>query len=591
MNGGMKRPWLLAALFALAAILSGCTVKQAAPAMCTVVLEDHGEIRFLNQVFAVPRGSDLKVTVSIPQGKRIASVSYPGSVISPCVLETAAARDYQITLPSVRYPALVRLTLMPDYVTEYRFEDRSPVSVTETSQRLRVNTLPWQQEFSREGSYPLGWRIIGTEEIIGFGSRLDHSAAQRMQLECAWMPCTEAAAFEYTCTGAGAVITGYKGSGSVIIPDKLDGFPVVGIAENAFGSVDTDILALPQTLQFIQPGAFTALRAEHLYLFDSLQAVSDASFGKSAISHLHIHAATEPVYCGTYFDTLSEKIDYLASVAEEPKIILFCGSSARFGYDSPMLEGAFPGYKVVNMGVYAYSNMLPQAMLLEEYLRPGDIVLSSPELDAIDTQFCGSRRLDREFFAMMESNYDMLSALEISELEGVFDALGAYLQERRKLTPRSYLDIPAHYDEDNNPSASLSYNRQGDYILHRPSNTDRKLFGIKRAFYNESHIRQEDWLGLNRVYDRFQALGARVFFTYSPRSQRSICSDSDSASIRALGQAFRERLHVPVISSIEDSLMDAFYFYGTDNHLTTEGAAIHTKAVIADLQRALEENT
>ena len=82
-----------------------------------------------------------------------------------------------------------------------------------------------------------------------------------------------------------------------------------------------------------------------------------------------------------------------------------------------------------------------------------------------------------------------------------------------------------------------------------------------------------------------------MFFTYSPRSQRSICSDSDSASIRALGQAFRERLHVPVISSIEDSLMDAFYFYGTDNHLTTEGAAIHTKAVIADLQRALEENT
>ena len=150
MNGGMKRPWLLAALFALAAVLSGCTVKQAAPAMCTVVLEDHGEIRFRNQVFAVPRGSDLTVTAIIPQGKRIASVSYPGSVISPCVLETAAARDYQITLPSVRYPALVRLTLMPDYVTEYRFEDRPPVSVTDTSQRLRVNTLPWQQDFSRE---------------------------------------------------------------------------------------------------------------------------------------------------------------------------------------------------------------------------------------------------------------------------------------------------------------------------------------------------------------------------------------------------------------------------------------------------------
>lgn len=585
----MKTLRLLLVFCLLITTLYGCTMHSTA--MCTVVLEDNDEILFRNQVYDVPRGSDLTVTVSVPQGQRIAAVSYPGSLISPCVQETAARRDYQITLPDLRYPSLVRLTLTPDYTTVYRCNDGQPITITETSQRLRVNTLCWQQSFSKTGFYPLGWRILGTGQTIGFGSRFDHSIAQQMELECAWMPCTEAAAFDYTCTGAGAVITGYEGSGSVIIPDKLDGFPVVGIGENAFGNVDTDILALPQTLQFIHPGAFTSLRAEHLYLFDSLQTVSDASFGKSAISHLHIHAATEPVYCGTYFDTLSEKIDYLASVAEEPKIILFCGSSARFGYDSPMLEGAFSGYKVVNMGVYAYSNMLPQAMLLEEYLRPGDIVLSSPELDAIDTQFCGSRRLDREFFAMMESNYEMLSALDLLELEGVFDALGAYLQERRNITPRSYLDIPAHYDEDNNSCAALSYNRQGDYILHRPSNTDRKLFGIKRAFYNESHIREEDWLGLNRVYDRFQALGARVFFTYSPRSERSISSDSDSASRKALEEAFRERLNVPVISSMEDSLMDAFYFYGTDNHLTTQGASIHTKAVIADLQRALEDNT
>ena len=585
----MKMLRLLLVFCLLITTLYGCTMHSTA--MCTVVLEDNDEILFRNQVYDVPRGSDLTVTVSVPQGQRIAAVSYPGSLISPCVQETAARRDYQITLPDLRYPSLVRLTLTPDYTTVYRCNDGQPITITEASQRLRVNTLCWQQSFSKTGFYPLGWRILGTGQTIGFGSRFDHSIAQQMELECAWMPCTEPDAFEYGLTETGAVITGYNGSGSIVIPEDLDGFPVVGIGENAFGNVDTDILALPQTLQFIQPGAFTSLRAEHLYLFDSLQTVSDASFGKSAISHLHIHAATEPVYCGTYFDTLSEKIDYLASVQEEPKIILFCGSSARFGYDSPMLEGAFPGYRVVNMGVYAYSNMLPQAMLLEEYLRPGDIVLSSPELDAIDTQFCGSRRLDREFFAMMESNYEMLSALDLSELEGVFDALGAYLQERRNITPRSYLDIPAHYDEDNNSCAALSYNRQGDYILHRPSNTDRKLFGIKRAFYNESHIREEDWLGLNRVYDRFQALGARVFFTYSPRSERSISPDSDSASRKALEEAFRERLNVPVISSMEDSLMDAFYFYGTDNHLTTEGAAIHTKAVIADLQRALEETT
>lgn len=575
----------------LAAGLWGCTAKGSAPALCTVMLERNGDVACRSQVYEVPRGSDLTVTVSIPKGQRIASVSYPGSLVSPCVQESRSRQDYEITLPAVRYPALVRLTLTPDYTTVYRGVGGEPITVTETSPRLRVNTLPWQPAFSRPGAYPLGWRMPETGRIIPFGGRFDHASAQQMALECAWLPCTEEGAFQYEATPAGAVITGYTGSGSIVIPDTLGGLPVVGIAENAFGAVNTDILALPYSLQFIRPGAFASLTAEHLYLFDSLETISDASFGQFSVKRLHIHAATAPVYCGTYFDTLSEKIDYLASVQDMPKIILFCGSSARFGYDSPAIEKAFPDYKVVNMGVYAYSNMLPQAMLLEAYLRPGDIILSSPELDAIDTQFCGSRALDSEFFAMMESNYDLLSGLELSSFGHVFDALGAYLQGRRGMSPRSYSDIPAHYDEENQPCISLSYNRQGDYILHRPSNTDGKRFGIKRAYYNESHIRPEDWQGLCRVYARFQARGARVFFTYSPRSRYSISADSDSASIGALDSAFREKLGVPVISPIEDSLMDAFYFYGTDNHLTSEGAALHTQAVIADLQRALEEDT
>ena len=34
--------------------------------------------------------------------------------------------------------------------------------------------------------------------------------------------------------------------------------------------------------------------------------------------------------------------------------------------------------------------------------------------------------------------------------------------------------------------------------------------------------------------------------------------------------------------------MDPLYFYGTDNHLSTEGVQIHTRRVIGDLRAALE---
>ena len=571
----------------LALLLCGCGQQTAAQTV-TVLFEDNGDILFRNQIFDVPRGTGLTATVSIPAGQRIASVSYPGSLVSPCTLDTGTRREYQLTLPAVSYPAIVRLTLAPDLTTTYDIGTGEPLTVTETSQRLRVNTLPWQQDFARPGFYPLGWQNTQTREVIGFGSRFDHRSTQSVTLECAWMPCTDASSFDYAITEDGAVITGCHGTGDIILPDALDGQPVIGIAARAFGRVDCDTLALPATLQFVEPGAFEALTVKHLYLFDTLTQISDDAFGSLTLSHLHIHAARAPVYCGTYFDTLSEKIDYLDSMKDARKLILFCGSSARFGYNSPMLEEAFPGYTVVNLGVYAYANMLPQAMLLEQYLRPGDVVLSSPELDAIDMQFCGSNRLDKETFAMMESNYCLLAEIDLSGFTGIFDAFRDYQRSRSGMSPRSYDDIPAHYDEDNQPAPTLSYNRQGDYILHRPSNTDQKLFGIKRAFYNPSHIREEDWQGLNSVYDCFTAQGAQVFFTYSPRSARSISPDSDTSSIRALDEALRQRLHVPVISSIEDSLMDAFYFYGTDNHLTTEGAEIHTQAVIEDLKNVLQ---
>ena len=56
---------------------------------------------------------------------------------------------------------------------------------------------------------------------------------------------------------------------------------------------------------------------------------------------------------------------------------------------------------------------------------------------------------------------------------------------------------------------------------------------------------------------------------------------------RALDTLLRESLHALVISPIEESLMDPYYFYGTDNHLSTEGAAIHTAQVIGYLKKIL----
>ena len=92
------------------------------------------------------------------------------------------------------------------------------------------------------------------------------------------------------------------------------------------------------------------------------------------------------------------------------KLVLFSGSSARFGYDSAALDAAFPAYDVVNMGVFAYTNALPQLELIRAAMEPGDLLLIAPELDAAKRQFCTTNALDAPFFNLMEENYDLLAA-------------------------------------------------------------------------------------------------------------------------------------------------------------------------------------
>ena len=50
------------------------------------------------------------------------------------------------------------------------------------------------------------------------------------------------------------------------------------------------------------------------------------------------------------------------------------------------------------MGVFAYTNALPQLELIRAQMRPGDLLLLSPEFDAAKRQFCTTNAFDDAFF-------------------------------------------------------------------------------------------------------------------------------------------------------------------------------------------------
>jgi hypothetical protein len=366
---------------------------------------------------------------------------------------------------------------------------------------------------------------------------------------------------------------------------------VTTIAAGAFQNAVCTTVILPDCLNTVESGAFSGSTLEELYFYDTLVSVGDSSFSDcNQLKTIHINAAGPPVYSGTYFDTFPDKMDWLMSLRDQQKIVLFSGSSARFGYDSSQIDEAFPSYAVANMGVYAYSNALPQYKLIEAYMNSGDILISAPEFDTIETQFCTSNRLDREFFAMIEANYDLLSLLDCRELSGVLDAYQAFQLVRAGMEKKSYEVSSKNYDEDQNLVTDFeTYNQYGDYIYPRPNQTQDQAFGIRLADYEVASYPKSVTESLNCVYRSFQAKGVAVYFTYAPRSLRAITEGSTEAERMRLHQHLTEQLCVPIISEIEDSLFSGYYFYGTDNHLSSEGAQLRTERVIADLSRQMDE--
>lgn len=580
----LRRLMLIPAMLVL---LAGCAAAPAAPAVqCRIVLESSPAFTAQTQTAAVTPGQTVTFTLTPADGYTLTGADYPGARL------TRTGTGYTLSLPEVRYSTAVAVTAeKSDTVLYYRDNLGGDwIEAPVTASHLRVNTAIQGELFNNPGHTLTGWNTApdGSGQAVGLGSRTEPGS----RLYAQWAAQNDAAEFTFTVNNGTATVTGWQGSGErLVLPDTLGGAPVVEIAAGAFTNAACREIILPDTLRRIEPGAFTGCAVESLTLFDNLQTVSDYAFeGCTALRTLHINAATAPVYSGSYYATFADKYDRLLSLAKNRKLVLFSGSSARFGYDSATLDQALPSYAVVNMGVFAYTNALPQLELIRSQLQEGDLLLLSPEFDAAKRQFCTTNAFDDDFFCMVEENYDLLASLDLRQYSGVFSALGSYLQTRAGMAARFYAVSPAELDEDGNPVDTPSYNAYGDYILYRPdAGEDTPIYGLP-VDYTVDAFPQAYYIDpANAEIARFKADGVRVYLTYSPRNSQAVSEASTPEAIAALDAYFRENLNAVFLTPLQDSLMPGRYFYGTDNHLSTNGVALRTAQVITALKDALQK--
>lgn len=587
-------------LFINSILLEGCEKEQESDSNrgCHVVLEEHDAFDVDQPARTVKRGEDLVYTLSMKGGYALKSVDYPDYEIQG---ETAG-KTTVVVLKNVRYSVTIKAEVVEaDIKIQYDAnggrrldgqDERLAKTIFAWDTHARINTSIGTDLFERDGYTLTGWNTSsdGSGKAVGLGSRID--VTDGLYLYAQWSKWTDAGSFTYETKGEQIVITGYSGNETVItIPAQIEDKPVISIGEEAFADVDCETVILPITLQTMEKNAFDGAGMSTIYIYDNIVTFDDYCFQAcSNLKTLHINAVEKPVFSNNYFATFADKYDRLLALQNEKKLVLFSGSSTRFGYDSEKLESAFPEYQVVNMGVFAYSNATPQLMLILDCMKEGDILLDAPEFDAAKRQFCTSLEFDDSFFCMIEADYDLISKLDLRQFQKTFSSFHTYLTVKSGMEAKDYGMTPVEFNEDGVPVEEESYNVYGDYILKRPNaSDDTPIYGLEVPYTKEAFPEEIYLKSINEMYQRFLDRKIRVYFTYAPRNEEAISKESTFEKRVELDTYFQDKLIVPVISNLEESLYPGRYLYGTDNHLSSEGVQIRTQRIISDLSKQFEK--
>ena len=570
-------------LVAASLFLFGCE-KEGERTKINVILEDSPYLECASPILSIKPGEDASFSFRVKNNGKIASVSYGDHS-----LHYEDDGSYRLDLHNVLYPEKVSLEVVAEGVSYFPSGGKAlPGAVTTfgiPSAHLRMNVADGEKLFAREGYAFLGWGDSPeSSSFVPSGSRVGKNTTS---LYAIWEKETPLSDFRFLLGEGYAILSEYLGDEErVILPKTVEGKPLIAIESGAFNNKSLSSIFLPSSLRTIQSGAFSHCpNLSSIQLHDgTLREFADESFlDCPKIKTLLISANEAPCFSGTYFDAFQDKLDYLRSIKEEKKIVLFSGSSTRYGFQSPLFEEAFD-CKVSNMGVFAYLSAEVQLEAIRPFLKEGDIFIDAPELERSDYQFFANDEIEAKTFAMFESDFASFGSVDLTHFTNEWDALSSFFALRDSMGKRSYSVEAKWFDDDENRYDYPTYNIQGDMTIVRPNHPKDEWISQPLVLYDTSTVSDEEIECFNRVYESLKADGIDFFFDYAPKNRNCLTPESTPEKVRALGEKLNSKIKAPILSSLDEALKSGVYFWKIDNHLSDEGAKLRSEETIRDLK-------
>jgi hypothetical protein len=256
-----------------------------------------------------------------------------------------------------------------------------------------------------------------------------------------------------------------------------------------------------------------------------------------------------------------------------PRIILVGGSNISFGIDAELMQRTL-GIPVINDGLHAGLGIAPLHEL-EEYIRPGDVIIIS-----LEYQLFSSRDIMDGDLAFLSDwiEYSPGRIKYLSDPWRQVPALYATMLQRKVNRKVNTILFGGSLNEVRNVFIGTKYNSNGDFIghLHQASTPRSK---ISFEAYPVTRLQNEIFVFLEEFHRAAREKGAAVYFE-APASRKSNCDTTGKGSLANFFKAFGKRSSIPVLTPLDEVCLPDKYFFDTAYHLNAKGRQVRTQRLI-----------
>ena len=283
------------------------------------------------------------------------------------------------------------------------------------------------------------------------------------------------------------------------------------------------------------------------------------------------------LYQDSYYAELPAMADYLHQ-AEGNRLILIGGSSVAFGVDTALLESLLRehglDYTVCPFGYYAAIGTSAMLSLAQGELRAGDVVVLAvePVSEALSDYFGATA-----FLKAAEGRADLLPQLNGSQRTNIIGNAIPFLQEKVDIVRSGNLP------RAEGVYARASFDARCNMVYARPGNTMALGYDTTSPIDLRNVTISADLSEqVSAFCETARQRGAQVLLSFSPMNRSALTDESDDVFL-AFYERMRAALPCRVISDPRRYVLDSGWFYDSNFHLNSAGAAYRTMLLAEDL--------